>query len=102
MLLSFDVSVIDIGMLTAIIVLFALYATSRQKEAKPINFPGKANINKGGRRNMITQTKSSNDTKPREFQCPHRFGFLRTRKIKEIPEECADCEKRVSCMFSQD
>ena len=90
-------------MLIAIIVLFALYFTDKQKEkTKPNILPDKAKSKKVVKRNTSPQTNGTDSTNPEGFECPHRFGFLRTRKNKAIPEECVGCEKRVGCMLSQD
>jgi hypothetical protein len=91
-------------MLIAIIVLFALYITSKQKE-KPNQriLPKKTKNNIGIARNTKQQGSSEDKASPETFQCPHHFGFLRTRKDKSvIPEECASCEKLVRCMFPKE
>lgn len=84
-------------------VLFALYITNKQKErANPRILLKKAKSNKGITRNINPQESSDDKANPERFQCPHHFGFLKTRKDKGIPEECAGCEKLVGCMFPRE
>ncbi|HVP40963.1 MAG TPA: hypothetical protein VMS95_03330 [Candidatus Krumholzibacteriaceae bacterium] len=91
-------------MLIAIIVLFALYVTSKQKEKSNQRIlPKKTKNNIGIVRNIKQQESNEDKANPERFQCPHHFGFLRTRKDKSIvPEECAGCEKLVGCMFPRE
>jgi hypothetical protein len=90
-------------MLIAIIVLFALYVTGKQKE-KPNHriLPKKTKNNIGIIRNINPQESNEDKATPERFRCPHCFGFLRTRKDKGIPEECVGCEKLVRCMFPKE
>jgi hypothetical protein len=89
-------------MLIAIAVLFALYISSPKKE----------NTNK----NRITklqklqkpQTTPQNKPNPQKTNntqnpnCPHSFGYLRTQKNKNIPQECTCCDILVKCLISND
>lgn len=89
-------------MLVAILVLFALYLTGKQKER--LN-QGVVPENKETRRkktrsrNVSVAENSDNDAVVEGFKCQHHFGFLKTRKNKSIPDECAGCEKLVNCML---
>jgi hypothetical protein len=90
-------------MLVAIIVLFALYVTDKQKEKSSQRIPiKKTKGNKGIIRNINPQESNDDEANSERFRCPHHFGFLKTRKDKGVPEECAGCEKLVSCMFPRE
>jgi len=89
--LSFDISVIDIAMLIAIIVLFALHLTRSQRET---NKQKRLLKIQRAQRESITQ-----ETAKRNSDCPHKFGFLQTQKNKGIPEECAGCAKIIKCLL---
>jgi hypothetical protein len=90
-------------MLIAIMVLFALYITNKQKEkVNPRTLLKKAKSIKGTTRNINPQESNDDKANLERFQCPHRFGFLKTRKDKGVPEECVGCEKLVSCMFPRE
>jgi len=89
-------------MLIAIIVLFALYITNKQRERTNTRIiPKKMKYNRVTSKNADS-VESNNKANPERFQCPHHFGFLKTRKDKGFPEECAGCENLVGCMFPRE
>ena len=90
-------------MLIAIMVLFALYITTKQKETSNTRIiPRKMKSNREMPRNIDPMESSAFRVDPKKFQCPHHFGFLKTRRNKDIPEECAGCKRLVDCMLSRE
>jgi hypothetical protein len=90
-------------MLIAIAVLFALYVSSSRKEKMRQRIVlKKTNDNKTSARNANQPQSRYKDADPERPQCPHHFGFLKTRKDKDVPEECAGCERLLSCMFPRE
>lgn len=94
--ITFDISVIDVAMLIAIAVLFALCLTGLQREnnrQKPIIKAQR--ILKEPRRQTISQETVNQE----KSDCPHKFGFLKTQKTRIVPEECMGCAVLVKCML---
>ncbi|MEM2111554.1 MAG: hypothetical protein QXX08_06720 [Candidatus Bathyarchaeia archaeon] len=94
--LSFEVSIIDVAMLIAIIVLFTLYLTNSSKE-KTVSIIRKARPRKETAKRPNFQKDTSNKMKE-TLECPHFFGYLKTREKKGVPEECVGCTKLVECL----
>ena len=86
-------------MLVAIVVLFVLYLSNSPKE----NSVQKHLSNMSEAQN--TQRKENKPTKILDEEnrdCPHSFGYLRSRKEKGVPEECIGCFELVKCMLGED
>jgi hypothetical protein len=97
MMLSFDVSVIDIAMMIAIAVLFALFLGGQRGENQKKEKTFGAQIVQSRREEAITNREQPNQE---ESNCPHSFGYLRTLRRKNVPEECLGCSKLAECLFS--
>jgi hypothetical protein len=95
-MLSFDISITDIALTIAIIVLFALYLTRTSKE----NNPQKHLIRM---RKPLTQPKANQiiNNQKKKPDCPHRLGYLNKQKEKSIPEECTGCPQLVQCLLPE-
>ena len=100
--MSFDISVIDIAMLVAIVVLFALYATSTPKAGST----GKPVLRRVTNTKRITNSADKQDMNPKlrskQPNCAHFLGYLKTRKEKNVPEECVGCATVVRCLLLED
>jgi len=107
LMLSFDVSAIDIVLAVAVIILLCLYVAkklhapktelkSQVEETQPFQENPKA-VSK-------TLKSKSNGTKSQtSFQnCVHDFGYLRTLpKNTSFPDECFGCSKVTQCLFQK-
>jgi hypothetical protein len=103
--LTFDISIFDITMLIAIIVLFTLYLTSTPKESSMRKTVLKKVINtKKPTQNPKPQKTQNNNHTNKNPNCPHHYGYLKTHrdKNKNIPEECVGCTKLVQCLFTEE
>jgi hypothetical protein len=86
-------------MLLAIAVLFALYATGFSKADNKPKYGLKTRRTPREVKKELTRLESTNQ---RNLDCPHRFGYLNTRKDKGVPEECVGCAELVKCMLPEE
>lgn len=100
--LSFDVSVIDVAMLIAIIVLFTLYTTKAPKETiLKKRILRKTQLTKETTKNLNSQNLTNENTNSNtKADCPHFFGYLKTTKEKGVPQECVGCTNLVECLVA--
>jgi hypothetical protein len=84
-------------MLIAIAVLFVLYLSGPQRD-KQKNMARPQIIQREPKKATIkTEQIRSNSS-----GCPHKLGYLRTRKEKSVPEECVGCAKLVKCLLADE
>lgn len=103
-MLSFELSVIDIGLAIAVVVLFILFFTLRQgssatKSELPVEGQ-KSTLEK--LKVPVKNAKETSTTQPlTDFQkCVHHFGYLRNLpKNSAVPDECFGCPKVLRCLF---
>jgi len=89
----------DVAMSIAIIVLFILHLSSARKETnaeKHFSETRKTQLNPRKRAKEDDVSKTDNKETP---ECPHKFGYLRNRKGKSVPEECVGCAEVVKCLL---
>lgn len=86
-------------MLIAIAVLFVLYLSNVPKENS-----AKKHLSKTPKAQFTPEKESEpKKTDNKEHSnCPHNFGYLRTREGKGVPEECVGCFELVKCMLGND
>jgi hypothetical protein len=83
-------------MLIAIAVLFVLYLTGPQKDRdRQRKMPSPQIIQRGPKKAAIKIERANYGNS----DCPHRFGYLSTRKQKSVPEECVGCMRVVKCLL---
>jgi len=108
LMLSFEVSAIDIVLVVAVLALLFLHVTRKtgESETKPSSHVEK--IEKLREKPKITfKTKKSqaNAKQPQTgFQnCAHNFGYLRSLpKNTPVPDECFGCPKVMRCLFQNE
>jgi hypothetical protein len=101
-MLSFELSVIDIVLVIAIITLLLLYITKPSaKAAAGLKLsPEQKETSKESDANVAMSESSS--TPPLEYsvRCPHHFGYLKTLPLgSSVPEECYSCSRMMQCLF---
>lgn len=105
LMLSFEISVVDVVLVLAVIVLLALYITrlSTKSVAEPeLSVPSEKGIEK---QLKPVETQESIEerqlpTRPQigSLQCPHHFGYLKKLpKDAPIPDECFRCPRMAEC-----
>jgi hypothetical protein len=95
-MLSFDVSVIDIPMLIAIAVLYALYLGGTQRERERRKSTARPQIIQRAPSKATVRTERVNH---KNSDCPYKLGYLKARKTNNIPEECVACARLVKCLL---
>jgi len=104
-LLSFELSVIDIVLVIAVVVLFLLFLSQRRGqptteselpmtgEKKPSEKP---KVQVENAQEKISNAQVSVDSQ----ECVHHFGYLKDLpKNTPVPEECFGCKKILRCLF---
>jgi cytoskeletal protein RodZ len=105
LMLSFELSAIDIVLLVAVLILLSLYVT--KKSGTPTTEPRSqaAKTQKAQEvpeKTSRTQGPTTYTTQPQTgFQnCVHHFGYLKSRpRKKPVPDECFGCPKVLQCLF---
>ena len=104
-MLSFEISVIDIGLILAVIVLMILYITKQSTEsvAEPeLSVPEEKDAEKPSEA-VETQKPVERDQLPTlsqtsSLECPYQFGYLkRLSRDAPIPDECLTCPRMIEC-----
>lgn len=107
-MLSFDLSVIDIVLVIAIIILLLLHTTRKpakytgepqisRKERKPLEEPRRDIVMPKTPKREKSLTRLPEDS----VKCSHYLGYLKTLpKRGSIPEECYNCPLMMQCLFS--
>jgi len=104
-MLSFNVSVIDIVLVLAIIVLLILYITkqSTKSVAEPeLSVPEKKGVEKPPEaletQKSIEEKQLPTHPQTDSLECPHHFGYLKKLpKDASIPDECFRCPRMTDC-----
>jgi hypothetical protein len=107
-MLSFELSVIDVVLIIAIIILFSLHLTRTSKK-----FDVRSKLNAGRQRSLEEKEMEGfvSETPERKAflaeekvpgQCSYHFGHLSSisQKRDSIPEECYSCPKMMRCLYS--
>ena len=104
-MLSFDVSVIDLVLLIAVIIILILYIT------KPAtNSVTKENLSnkeifsseKLDKTSPKTEKEETTSTQPQTNlpKCSYSFGYLvKLKKDQPIPDECLNCPRIMECLY---
>ena len=104
-MLSFELSVIDVVLSIAVIVLSILYVTKPRSEQSP--GIDKKIISKKPAKTvpLKNDTVESSSVRPPESprHCSHHFGYLKTQeREKPIPNECMTCSMIVDCLYASE
>lgn len=107
-MLSFELSVIDIVLAVAIVILLLLHITRR-----PTRYITKPELSRERRKPLeesrgdivmpkASKTKKSFSHLPEDsVECPYHLGYLKTLPNRSsIPEECYYCSRMSQCLFS--
>ena len=108
-MLSFELSVMDIVLAAAIIIVLLLHlsrtptkSTAEPKlsreERKPLE-ESRINIAmlKSSKKKELVNSRSQEDP----VECPHHFGFLKTLTFgSSVPEGCYGCSQMIECLRS--
>lgn len=102
--LSFELSVIDVVLVIAVVVLMLLYLTKRQ--GQPTNKPelsvkGQEKLLEKPKMPVKAAQKKVSKTQPSaDFKCAHEFGYLKNLPKKNpVPDECFGCPRTLRCLF---
>ena len=109
-LLSFELSVIDIVLAIAIIVILLLQVkkTPTESPAEPELSREERKPSEGSGKNVITRKTSRKKEFPTHTpegsaDCPYHFGYLKTLPLgSSAPEECYNCSRMRQCLFSSE
>ena len=109
-MLSFELSVIDVVLIIAVIILlsFHLTRTPEKPNVKPkLSVEREKSLEKGKIKNLVSKTsrkKSSLAEEESPVKCSHHFGYLSSipRGEDSIPEECYSCSRMIRCSFSRE
>jgi hypothetical protein len=109
-MLSFELSVIDIVLAIAIIVILLLQVkrTSTESTAQPeVSFGKRKSLESLKRKNMTRKAsgmKEFPDHIPKDSaDCPHRFGYLNMLPLgSSIPEKCYSCSRMRECLMANE
>jgi hypothetical protein len=103
-MLPFELSVIDMVLIIAVIILlsFHITKTSNESNTRPkLNMEKKKSSKKWKKKNAISRT-SLTDEEAIVKECSYNFGYLSTLpKGKSIPEECYYCSRIMQCLFTK-
>jgi hypothetical protein len=103
--LSFELSVIDIALVIAVVVLLMLFLTHKHGQStteSELPMTGQEKTSEKPKVSVKTaQEKISKTQSPTDFQeCVHHFGYLRNQpKGTPVPDECFGCRKILQCLF---
>jgi len=107
-LLSFELSVIDIALVIAVVVLLTLFLTHRHGQSTTeleLPMTGQKKTSEKPKVSVKTaQEKISKTQSPTDFQeCIHHFGYLRKLpKGTPVPDECFGCKKILQCLYPEE
>jgi len=109
-MLSFELSVIDVVLIVAVIILlsFHLTRTPDKSNVKPkLSVEKEKSLEKGKIKDLVSKTskkKSSLAEQKSPVKCPYHFGYLSSipKGENSIPEECYSCSWMMRCLFSKE
>jgi len=104
LMLSFKVSVIDVALILAVMVLLVLYLSKQPAkslakstsvtEKKSVETPLRA----GETQESIEEARLQTDSQISSLDCPQHLGYLKELpKDAQIPDECYRCPKMMEC-----
>lgn len=107
-MLSFELSVIDVVLIIAVVILLSFHVT---KTPKGSNVKSKSSVDmeksleKGNMKKSVSKTsktKKSFTSLPEDsVKCPHHLGYLKSLPLgSSVPEECYSCSRMMQCLFS--
>lgn len=106
-MLSFELSVVDLVLLIAVVVVLALFLSQMQNKSAAKSESIRSTQKKPFK-NQGTIVKTISGEAPSihgatSFQkCAHHFGYLRNLPDGSIlPDECAGCPKAMRCVFPE-
>jgi hypothetical protein len=107
-MLSFELSVIDVVLIVAVIILllFHLARTPNKSDVKSkLGVQTEKSLKKGKMRKLVSKTsrkKSSSVEEKSPVKCSYHFGYLSSIPKGEdsMPEECYSCSWMMRCLFS--
>jgi len=108
-MLSFELSVIDVVLIIAVVILLSFHVTRTPKGS---NVKSKSSVErersleKGKVKDLVSKTskaKSSLAEEESPVKCSHHFGYLSSVPKGEdsIPDECYSCSWMMRCLFSR-
>jgi hypothetical protein len=104
LMLSFELSAIDIVLLVAVLILLSLYVTKRSEVPRKSRSQEAETHETREKSNKAFKSKKSKTitSEPQTgFQnCLHHFGYLKSLpKNTPVPDECFGCPKVMECLF---
>jgi hypothetical protein len=102
-MLSFELSVIDIVLVIAIVTLLLLYITkiSSKHVVKPKLTP-EGELSEEPNAKIVMSESSSTRALELSVKCPRRFGYLKTLPLgSSVPDECYNCPRMMQCLFHE-
>lgn len=102
-MLSFDLSVIDIVLAIAVVVLLLLFISQRQgRPTESDSMNGRRTFfGNGGRSDKVATNRASGKFSSDSVRCAHHFGYLRDHpRNTPIPDECFGCQNVMRCLSS--
>jgi len=109
-MLSFELSVIDVVLIVAVIILlsFHLTRTPNKPDVKSkLGVQREKSLEKRRMKDLVSKAskkKSSSAEEKSPVKCSYHFGYLSSIPTGEdsIPEECYSCSWMMRCLFSRD
>ncbi len=107
MMLSFDVSAIDVVLAAAVVILLGLQLPKKSGSSKPQPISA-TEIATGAKNSPKPATKKGSKSEtlvsgPVSEDCMHGFGYLqRLPKNSQIPDGCFGCGKVMRCLFKEE
>lgn len=104
LMLGFDLSVIDIVLVIAVVVLILLFISQRQgKQAEPDSKKNRRLNAKDARAVRVVEERAPAKSSLENRVCFHHFGYLRNHpRSTPIPDECFGCQKVMSCLAPEE
>ena len=109
-MLSFELSVIDVVLIIAVVILLSFHLTRTPKGSKvksKSSVEKERSLEKGKMKSLVSKTskaKSSLAEEESPVKCSHHFGYLSSVPKGEasIPDECYSCSRMMRCLFSRE
>ena len=105
LMLSFELSAIDIVLLVAVLILLSLYVTKRSEAPRAKSRSQEAETHETREKSKKTFEKQKSKTYTPQPQvgfqnCLHHFGYLKSLpKNTPVPDECFGCPQVMECLF---
>jgi len=98
-MLSFELSVMDLVLVIAIVTLLLLYITKISTKCAARSKPSPKR-EKESDAHIALPRPSSTDSAEVSIKCSHHFGYLKTIPLgSSVPEECYNCSRMMQCLF---